>query len=85
MIVCASVLLSCWARVIVDFFYNLSIGRPYLHVICKWWGKSETLVFFGGLLSLLTTEMVACIRYEDRLDGMSNYLQWRVRMTVVLK
>ena len=29
--------------------------------------------------------MAACIRYEDRLDGMSNYLQWKVRMTVVLK
>ena len=29
--------------------------------------------------------MVACIRYEDRLDGMSNYLQWKVRMIVVLK
>ena len=29
--------------------------------------------------------MVACIRYEDRLDGMSNYLQWKVRMTIVLK
>ena len=29
--------------------------------------------------------MAACIRYEDRLDGMSNYLQWKVRMTAVLK
>ena len=28
----------------------------------------------SGLLFLLTTEMVVCIRYEDRLDGMSNYL-----------
>ena len=29
--------------------------------------------------------MAACIRYEDRLDGMSNYLQWKFGMTVVLK
>ena len=29
--------------------------------------------------------MVACIKYEHRLDVMSNYLQWKVRMTVVLK
>ena len=25
------------------------------------------------------------IRYEDRLDGISNYLQWKVRITVVRK
>jgi hypothetical protein len=29
--------------------------------------------------------MVACIRFEDRLDGISNYLQWKVRMSTVLK
>jgi hypothetical protein len=29
--------------------------------------------------------MAACIRFEDRLDGISNYLQWKVRMSVVLK
>ena len=25
------------------------------------------------------------IRYEDRLDGISNYLPWKVRITAVLK
>ena len=25
------------------------------------------------------------IRYEDRLDGVSNYILWKVRITVVLK
>ena len=25
------------------------------------------------------------MRYEDRLDGVSNYLPWKVRITVVLK
>ena len=25
------------------------------------------------------------IRYEDRLDGISNYLPWKVRITFVLK
>ena len=25
------------------------------------------------------------IRYEDRLDGISNYLPWKVRITGVLK
>ena len=29
--------------------------------------------------------MVACIRFEDRLDEISNYLQWKVRMSVVLE
>jgi hypothetical protein len=29
--------------------------------------------------------MVASIRFEDRLDGISNYLQWKVRLSVVLK
>jgi hypothetical protein len=29
--------------------------------------------------------MVACIRFEDRLDGISNYLQWKVQISVVLK
>jgi hypothetical protein len=29
--------------------------------------------------------MVACIIFEDRLDGISNYLQWKVRMSSVLK
>ena len=25
------------------------------------------------------------IRYEDRLDGVSNYIPWKVRITIVLK
>jgi hypothetical protein len=29
--------------------------------------------------------MVACIIFEDRLDSISNYLQWKLRMSVVLK
>jgi hypothetical protein len=29
--------------------------------------------------------MAASIRYEDRLDGISNYLQWKVRLSAVLK
>ena len=29
--------------------------------------------------------MVASIRHEDQLDGISNYLQWKVRLSVVLK
>jgi hypothetical protein len=28
--------------------------------------------------------MDACIRYEDQLDGISNYFQWKVRMSVIL-
>jgi hypothetical protein len=33
----------------------------------------------------VTGNIVASIRYEDRLDGISNYLQWKVRLSVVLK
>jgi hypothetical protein len=29
--------------------------------------------------------MAVCIRYEDRLDGISNYLQWKVRMSAILR
>jgi hypothetical protein len=29
--------------------------------------------------------MVACIIFEDHLDGISNYLQWKVWMSFVLK
>jgi hypothetical protein len=29
--------------------------------------------------------MVVCIRYEDRLDGISNYLQWKVRISAILR
>jgi hypothetical protein len=29
--------------------------------------------------------MVACIRFEDGLDGISNYLQWKVQISVILK
>ena len=29
--------------------------------------------------------MAASIRFEDRLDGISNYLQWKVWMSIVLK
>jgi hypothetical protein len=29
--------------------------------------------------------MTACIRFEDQLDGISNYLQWKVRISDVLK
>ena len=29
--------------------------------------------------------MAVCIRFEDKLDGISNYLQWKVKMTAVLK
>jgi hypothetical protein len=29
--------------------------------------------------------MAVCIRYEDQLDGISNYLQWKVRMWTILR
>jgi hypothetical protein len=29
--------------------------------------------------------MVVCIKYEDRLDGISNYLQWKVGMSAILR
>jgi hypothetical protein len=29
--------------------------------------------------------MVVCIWYENRLDGLSNYLQWKVRMSAILR
>jgi hypothetical protein len=29
--------------------------------------------------------MAASIRYEDQLDGISNYLRWKVNLSAVLK
>jgi hypothetical protein len=29
--------------------------------------------------------MVVCVRYEDRLDGISNYLQWKVEISTIVR
>jgi hypothetical protein len=44
-------------------------------------------VIFIGLFSARTIKeiMALCIRFEDRLDGISNYLQWKVRIAAILK
>ena len=85
LIVGTSVVLSCWERVIVVFLNNLCVGKTLfgcdLHVV----GKSEDIFILLVCFFSLIEEMAACIRYEDRLDGISNYLQWKVRMNVVLK
>ena len=39
------------------------------------------VVFYGTV----DREMVVCIRYEDRLDGISNYLQWKVGISSILR
>jgi hypothetical protein len=28
---------------------------------------------------------MACLRFEDRLDGASNFLSWKARVTLILK
>ena len=40
-----------------------------------------------GLFSARTVKeiMAFCIRFKDRLDGISNYLQWKVRIATFLK
>jgi hypothetical protein len=38
----------------------------------------------GKRLFFTWTKMTAKLRYEDRLEGISNYLQWKVRITRVL-
>jgi hypothetical protein len=43
------------------------------------WKKGKEKVFVRW------TKMTSCIRFEDRLEGISNYLQWKVRITSVLK
>jgi hypothetical protein len=30
------------------------------------------------------TRMTSSLRYEDRLEGISNYLQWKVKIATVL-
>ena len=80
-----SVVLICWERVIVVFFNNLCVGKTLFGCDLQVVGKSEDIVLLLVYFFSLIVEMVACIRYEDRLDGMSNYLQWKVRMTAVFK
>ena len=29
--------------------------------------------------------MAFCIKFEDRLEGVSNYLQWKVQISIVLR
>jgi hypothetical protein len=44
-------------------------------------------VILIGLFSARTVKeiMAFCIRFEDIFDGISNYLQWKVRIALVLK
>ena len=72
-------MLSCWERVIVVFFNNLYVGKTLSGGDLQVVGKSEDIVLLLVYFFSLIAEMVACIRYEDQLDGMSNYLQLKVR------
>ena len=85
LIVGTAVGLSCWVRVIVLVFNNLCVGKTLFGCDLQVVGKSEYIVLLLVYFFSLIEEMAACIRYEDRLDGMSNYLQWKVRMTAALK
>ena len=76
-------MLSCWARVVTVFFNNLCVGKTLSGGDLQVVQKSEDIVLLLVYFFSLIAEMVAWIRYEDRLDGMSNYLQWKVMMTVL--
>ena len=78
-------MLSCWARVIAMFFNNLCVGKKLFGCDLKEVGKSEDIVLLLVYFFFFNSRDGACIRYEDRLDGMSNYLQWKSMMTDVLK
>ena len=67
-------MLSCWERVIVVFFNNLCVGKTLFRCDLQVVGKSEDIVLLLVYFFSLIAEMAVCIRYEDRLDGMSNYL-----------
>ena len=44
------------------------------------------MTFLIGVFSARTVKIMAlCVRFEDRLDGISNYFQWKVRIAAVLK
>ena len=77
-------MLSCWARVIALFFNNLCVEKTLFGCDFQVVGKSEDIVLLLVYFFSLIAEMATCIRYEDRLDGMSNYLQWKFRMIAVL-
>ena len=74
LIVGTSIVLSCWARVIAMFFNNLCVGKTLFGCDLQVVGKSEDIVLLLVYFFSLIAKMAACIIYEDRLDGMSNYL-----------
>jgi hypothetical protein len=39
----------------------------------------------GKRVFVSRTRIISSLRYEDRLEGISNYLQWKVRIAVVLR
>jgi len=48
-------------------------------------GRTFGEAFLASKYQFVFIQMAACIRFEDRLEGISNYLQWKVRMTALLK
>jgi hypothetical protein len=44
-------------------------------------GEAWLFVFYW----IVERKMVASIRYEDQLGGISNYLQWKVKMSTILR
>ena len=74
LIVGTAVVLSCWERVISVFFNNLCVGKTLFGCDLQVVGKSEDIVLLLVYFFSLIAEMVACIRYEDWLDGILNYL-----------
>ena len=74
LIVGTVVVLSCWERVIAVFFNNLCVGKTLFGCDLQVVGKGEDIVLLLVYFFSLITEMATCIIYEDRLDGMSNYL-----------
>jgi hypothetical protein len=58
------------------------IFGTWIAVICKgfsWKKKGKK-----GSLSV-GQRMTSSLRFEDRLEGISNYLQWKVRIAIVLR
>jgi hypothetical protein len=39
----------------------------------------------GKRVFISWARMTSSLKYEDRLEGISNYLQWKVRIAVVLR
>jgi hypothetical protein len=71
---------------VIKFLHSIRAWAPSDNEHCHFWARFE-----GGKLDCLfsieqlTERWLFASRHEDRLDGIFNYLQWKVMMSTILR